>query len=94
MLMAISFDPAKSDRNRRERGLPFEAAALFDFETAIVRQDSRLDYGEPRYQALGLLGDMICLLVFTPTADGLRVISLRKASRKERKAWLASRTPI
>ncbi|NNM75275.1 BrnT family toxin [Enterovirga aerilata] len=91
--MAISFDPAKSERNREERGLPFEVAELFEFETAIVRQDVRLEYGEPRYQALGRLGEMICFLVFTPTSDGFRVISLRKASRRERKTWLASRTP-
>jgi hypothetical protein len=91
--VAVSFDPAKSEKNRQQRGLPFDAAELFDFETAILRQDTRVDYGEPRYQALGLLGEMICFLVFTPTADGFRVISLRKASRKERRTWLASRMP-
>jgi uncharacterized DUF497 family protein len=90
----IAFDPIKSAKNAEERGLPFDRAAEFDFTTAIVRQDTRHDYPEPRYQALGAIGEQICLLVFTPipgTDPGdIRVISLRSASRKERRAWLAS----
>jgi hypothetical protein len=88
----ITFDPAKSERNRALRGLSFELAEKFDFDTAVIRQDIRFEYSEPRYQAVGLLDDEICFLVFTPTLDGFRVISLRKASRKERRTWLASRT--
>ncbi len=85
----ITFDAAKSERNRERRGLPFWLAQDFKLETAIVRRDLRQDYGEPRFQALGELGGMVCFLVFTPTPNGFRVISLRKASRKERLLWSA-----
>lgn len=39
----IEFDPAKSARNQRERGLSFERVAEFDFETALIRIDDRRD---------------------------------------------------
>jgi uncharacterized DUF497 family protein len=47
--VAVSSDPTKSEKYRQQRGLPFDAAELFDFETAILRQETRVDYGEPRY---------------------------------------------
>lgn len=88
--MPITFDPAKSAKNAAERGLPFEAAEDFEFETAVIRQDTRREYPERRFQAIGQLGEIVAMLVFTPTPDGFRVISLRKAHRKERALWQAS----
>ena len=88
--MIVSFDEAKSEKNRTVRGLPFDLAQEFDFSTAIVREDIRISYGEHRYQAIGDLLGTICFLVFTPTPDGIRVISLRLASRRERSAWSAN----
>lgn len=70
--------------------MPFEMAEEFEFDTAIVRQDRRFDYPEPRFQAIGLIGGTVSFLVFTPKPDGFRVISLRRAKRKERNEWLAS----
>jgi hypothetical protein len=46
--MAITFDPAKNARNIAERGLSFERVADLDWETAVVIEDTRRDYGEPR----------------------------------------------
>jgi hypothetical protein len=45
--------------------------------------DTRRDYGETRYIALGHIGDRVHSLVFTPRGDALHVISLRKANRRE-----------
>jgi len=90
--MPITFDLAKSEKNAAERGLPFDAAEDFVFETAVIRQDTRFAYPERRFQAIGAIGARIVMLVFTPTADGFRVISLRPANRKERAQWLASQS--
>ena len=46
--MEIEYDPAKSERNIQERGLSFELAVDFDFDTAVIRPDTRQDYGEAR----------------------------------------------
>jgi hypothetical protein len=40
----VTFDPAKNERNIKERGLSFERAADFDFETAVFVEDDRKDY--------------------------------------------------
>ncbi len=85
--MRVSFDEVKSERNRRERNLPFALARDFDWSSAMILADTRFPYPEPRFRATGLLRGELHMLVFTPTTDGVRVISLRKASRKERRSW-------
>jgi len=79
----VSYDPAKNERNIRDRGLSFDEAANFDFETAQVFDDARQDYGETRYVAIGKLNDRVHVLCFAETADGIRVISFRKANARE-----------
>lgn len=81
--MRIDFDPAKSERNRKERGLPLNRAADFDFAHALLAADERKDYGEVRYVALGLLDGRLHVLCLTETQEGIRVISLRKANARE-----------
>lgn len=81
--MRISYDLAKNERNIRERGLSFDTVAEFDFENALVYVDSRRDYGETRYVALGKLQDRVHVLCFAETADGIRIISLRKGNARE-----------
>ena len=70
-VVRVHFDPAKNERNIRERGLSFEAAVTFDFETALVYVDERRDYGEARDVALGLLDGRLHVLCLTekPTTE-------------------------
>jgi uncharacterized DUF497 family protein len=82
--MKIAFDPAKSERNVQGRGLSFDLVADFDFESAQITEDARRNYGEVRYRAIGRMGGVIAVVVFTMREDSLRVISLRLAGRKER----------
>lgn len=82
--MKIEFDPAKSERNARDRGLPFQLVESFDFESARIIQDDRRDYGEVRLRAIGRMGGRVAVVVFTIREGRLRVISLRLAGRKER----------
>ena len=81
--MRISYDPAKNERNIRLRGLSFERAADFAFETALFGLDERKEYHETRIVAIGLLGDRVHVMCFTETPDGIRVISFRKANARE-----------
>lgn len=84
--MEIEFDPAKNDANIAERGLSFERAADFDFETAVVLEDTRHTYPELRLVAVGYLNHRLHVLCFTPITGGIRVISFRKANAREAKA--------
>ena len=87
MTVEIIFDPAKNARNVHDRGLSFERAADFDFETAIVVIDKRREYGETRYRALGLLDGRLHALVFVEMTSGIRVVSFRKANLREVKQY-------
>ena len=80
---AIEFDPAKSERNDHERGVPFSWAESFEFRTAIGRLDARFKYGETRWIAYGLIGERVFALAYTWRGERLRVISLRKANARE-----------
>jgi uncharacterized DUF497 family protein len=79
----ITFDPAKNERNIRERGLAFERAVDFDFETTLRVIDTRQDYGERPFVAVGYLDEWLHVLCFTTSDTGIRVISFRKANARE-----------
>ena len=81
--MQITFDPAKNILNIELRGLSFEQVADFEFETALFSQDLRQEYGEMRLRALGYLGQRVHALVFVETELGIRVVSFRKANKRE-----------
>lgn len=79
--MEVTYDLAKNARNIAERGLSFDQAANFDFAGALLVTDDRRDYGEVRIQAIGRVGERV--LVFVQTSTGIRVISFRKANKRE-----------
>ena len=79
--MGITYDPAKNERNIRERGLSFERAADFHFETALIADYSR--HGEKRRVAVGYLDRRLHLLCYIPKPDGIRVIRFRRTNQQE-----------
>jgi len=83
--MGITYDPAKNERNIRERGLSFERASDFDFSTALIADYSRK--GEMRRVAVGYLDGRLHLLCYIPQADGIRVIRFRKTNKREAKLY-------
>jgi hypothetical protein len=89
----ISYDVAKNERNVRERGLPFELAAQLEWATAWIEEDTRRDYGERRFRALGVIEERLYVLVFTPRGDTLHLISLRKANAREVKRYVQATQP-
>ena len=83
----ITYHPAKSASNIELRGLSFAQVADFDFQTAIIWIDARKAYPEVRISALGLLAGRVHALVFAETTNGIRVISFRKANKREVKRY-------
>jgi uncharacterized DUF497 family protein len=81
--MAITYDPKKSAKNLAERGISFDLALEVDWNTALVIIDDRKDYGEIRLQAWVEIERRLYCIVVTPRDGDLRVISMRKANRKE-----------
>ena len=90
--MRIEFDSEKSKRNEESRGFPFDIAGDFEWDGARLLEDTRKPYPERRFQALGLIGGGLFMMVFTPIPSGIRIISLRHASRRERRWWLENQS--
>ena len=88
--MEIEFDPAKTKLNIARHGVDIALAESFEIETALIEIDDRHDYGEIRYIAIGYLTERLHVMVFTIRDQTMRVISLRKANRKERERYEGS----
>lgn len=89
--MEITYDVNKNIRNVATRGLSFERAADFDFETAMFAIDDRHDYNETRIVATGYLDSRLHVLCFIETTSGIRVISFRKENPREIKYYDAQK---
>lgn len=87
MQMKITFDSVKNERIIRERGLPFHLVEGFDWHSALVEEDARKLYKETRYETIGFIGGRLFVVIFTPTDEGIRVISFRKANQREVKRY-------
>ena len=61
------------------------------FETAISTEDTRKDYGERRLRVLGTIDGKLHAAVVTPRGETIRVISLRRANRREERAYAKER---
>jgi uncharacterized protein len=85
--MRIEYDAGKSRRNAELRGLEFADAIELLRGPDVVRHDTRRDYGEPRVIAYGLIRGRINVCVYTLRGDIYRIISLRKANRREVDAY-------
>jgi uncharacterized DUF497 family protein len=89
----IEYDAAKSERNIALRGLSFDLVEDFDLATALIVNEMRGEPPELRHRALGVLtdGNRVHALVFTLRGDAVRVISFRKANKREVRIYEAHR---
>ena len=83
--MRITFDPAKRDRTRTERGLDFADADLVFAGVTVEMEDTRKNYGEPRIICYGLLAGRIVVVGYTPRGASRHVFSMRKANEREQR---------
>jgi uncharacterized protein len=89
--MQFEWDEAKSDATFEARGFDFAyAAMLFDDPFRIEREDDRIDYGELRWQTIGLIEGEVIFVAFTMRGDVTRIISARRAHDNEERHYHAS----
>ena len=83
-----SWDDGKRALNLANHGFDFAALDdLFDGRMLVTRQDTRKDYGEPRFNTLAEFQGIVLNVTFTPRAGKVHLISVRPASREERKVY-------
>jgi len=85
--MRIEYDPGKDAINRRKHGMSLALADRFEWDSAKIEEDQRFDYGERRFKATGYIGLRLYVMIFCPRDTLTRIISLRKANKREEKTY-------
>jgi len=80
----IEFDPDKDAINRAKHRLSLTLAEGFEWDTALIEEDTRYDYDEQRFRAFGYIGQRLYVMIYCLRDNDItRVISLRPAEPKE-----------
>ena len=86
--MQIEFDPAKAASNQEKHGLSLALAEQLDWDASLVWVDNRYEYGELRMIALAPDTGILYYVAFVDRGDARRIISLRRANRREVKHYV------
>ena len=85
--MRIEWDSDKNRSNFSKHGLDFaDAEDVFD-GPCVTFVDDRFEYSEERFITLGLLAGRVVVIAHTPRGEAVRIISMRKANRREQKIY-------
>ena len=86
--MRVQFDRAKAAANLQKHGISFaDAEGVFADPLAVSMEDVDA-HGERRFVAIGLgsAGELL-VVIYTERGNEYRLISARRATRKERKLY-------
>ncbi len=85
--MEFEWDEAKHAKNLRERGIGFDDGARIFDGPVLIWEDERRGYGEDRFRAIGESAGDALHVAFTWRGKTMRIISVRRANRKETELW-------
>jgi uncharacterized protein len=86
--MSFEWDPGKNARNVEKHGVSFATAALIFEGPVFSAEDTRINYGEVRWNSIGMVAGVALLAVTHTDRRGVtRIISARPASQSERKRY-------
>jgi uncharacterized protein len=86
--MIYEWDEAKNRSNFAKHGLDFADAEQVLTGPCVTFVDDRFDCGEKRLVTLGLLDGRVVVIAHSPRGeDTTRIISMRKANRREQKIY-------
>jgi len=83
----FEWDEAKSEKNLLKHGFDFGFAKRIFEGSIIEREDTRRQYGEKRFLVFGQVEGEILVIVYTWRGACRRIISARRASRRERDGY-------
>lgn len=86
--MQIEFDPDKDAANQAKHGVSLALAAELDWDAALVWFDNRFEYNELRMIALAPETNVLYYVAFVDRGEIRRIISLRRANRREVKHYV------
>ena len=85
--MNYEWDENKRAANLAKHKVDFIAAEDFDWTSAVEVIDDRFHYSEERWVAIGFIGNRLYVLAYTMRGENIRLISLRKANKREREYY-------
>lgn len=88
--MLVEFDPAKDELNLAKHGVSLALARQLDWDAALVWVDERFAYDETRMIALAPAASTLYYVAFVDRGEVRRIISLRRAERREVKHYVES----
>jgi uncharacterized DUF497 family protein len=86
--MRVEFDPVKDVSNQAKHGVSLSLALELDWEAALVWIDERFEYNEMRMIALAPRTEILYYVAFVDRGSVRRIISLRRANRREVKHYV------
>jgi uncharacterized DUF497 family protein len=86
--MRLEFDPDKDAGNQAKHGVSLSLAGQLDWEAALVWVDERFEYNELRMIALAPEINVLYYVAFVDRVDVRRIISVRRANRREVKHYV------
>ena len=91
--MGFEWDEEKDRLNIDKHGISFEEAVQVFDDVHLSRVDTREEYGEVRDITIGMTaGTVLAVVVHTDRDEAIRIISARKASKRERTSIMATVT--
>lgn len=88
--MIFEWHEHKRQTNLFKHRLDFADCAAVFAGDVLTLTDDRFDYGESRSLALGLLEGLVVVVAFVQSGDAVRIISMRKASKREQETYFQS----
>jgi len=85
--MEYEWDENKRAANLAKHDVDFIDAENFNWASAMETIDDRFNYREERWTALGFIGYRLHVLTYTLRGKNIRLISLRKANKREREYY-------
>lgn len=85
--MDIEFDPIKDAANIAKHGVSMALAGRIGWPDVLCMPDTRRDYGELREIGFAVIEQRLYVVVFVQRGELMRIISLRKANRREVKLY-------
>ncbi len=85
-----AWDETKREANLQKHGIDFVGAEEVFAGYTVTLEDKRLRYGEQRFVTFGVLEGRLVAVVHTERAGNIRIISIRRATRREQKSYLST----
>jgi uncharacterized DUF497 family protein len=92
--MKFEWDDVKAAANFAKHGVRFEDVSEFDWEVSVDTHDLRKDYTETRVISTSTIRGRVHVLVYALRGDSVRVISLRKANKRESSNYEKAKSKI